>query len=81
LPSANAQWASNKRPHSLGWRDAAVQIRADTIAGYKPAITIYRGEKRRERREKKAGYRFIAGCNTDFKILCVYERWDQILMM
>jgi hypothetical protein len=53
-------------------------VRAGIIAGYKPAITIYREEKRRE---KKAGYKFVAGCNTDSKMLCVYERCDRILMV
>lgn len=46
------------------------------IAAYKLAITTYREEKRRE---KKTGYGFIVKCNIDFKMFCVYERWDRIL--
>ncbi len=37
-------------------------------------------EKKRKEREE-SGYRFVASCNTDFKTLYVYERWDRILMV
>ena len=53
-------------------------MRAGTIAGYKPAVTIYREKKRRE---KKAGYKFIAGCNINSNMLCVYERCDRMLIV
>jgi hypothetical protein len=47
-------------------------IRARTIVGYKPAITTYI-LRRKEKREKKADYRFVASCNTDSKTFYVYE--------
>jgi hypothetical protein len=37
--------------------------------------------RRKEKREKKAGYRFVAGCNTGSKMLWVYERWNRVLMV
>jgi hypothetical protein len=37
--------------------------------------------RRKEKREKKAGYRFIAGYDADSKTLWVYERWDRVLMV
>ncbi len=55
------------------------KLRASTIAGYKSAINTRGGEKRREIR--KAGYRFVASCSTYSNTLCVYERWDRILMV
>ena len=54
---------------------AQAHIRAGTIASYKPVITTYREEKIKEREE--SGYRFVAGCNTDSKTLCVYDRCDR----
>ena len=54
-------------------------VRAGTMAGYKPATNIFYEDKSRERRA--TGYRFVASCNTDYKTQCVYDRWDQVLIV
>ncbi len=40
------------KPFSGKKNQSPLCIRAGTIAGYKPAITIYREEKKRERRKR-----------------------------
>jgi hypothetical protein len=54
-------------------------VRASTRAGYKSVVNTCGGDKRRDRR--KTDYRFVASCSAEFNTLCVYERWDHILMV
>lgn len=54
-------------------------LRVGTIKDYKSTISTCGGYKRWERRE--TSYRFVPSRSTDVKTLCVYDKWDQLLMM
>jgi hypothetical protein len=64
---------------SVDWMILFRCLRAGTIASYKITINIFLKDKGRKR--KVAGYRYIASCSTDSKTYCVYDRWDQILIV